>query len=73
MISINICGLKKDIEEVTESWIAEQILNRRNVGITVWIKVNIDNYPIRIVLTTRDCPPSKEVAKSIEKGASISA
>ena len=67
MVSINICGTKKSFEDIAESWIYEQILNRRKAGMKVWIKVIIENRNenVNIVLASVNCPPSKAAQREI--------
>lgn len=61
MISIDICGSTKNLEDISESWIYEQILNRQKESVKIWIKVIIENRDanVNIVLTSANCPPSK--------------
>lgn len=58
MVSINICGSEQKLTEVTDSWLREQIMNRRANDVSVWIRVTIRIDRVNIVLTTDNCPRS---------------
>jgi len=59
MISIRICDSTKTIDEVTESWVFQQIVNRRNTGAPVWVKVIIEDDLRNMILSTRNSPHSR--------------
>lgn len=55
MISIRINEVEHNVDEVTESWIAEQIHIRREAGEIVCVGVRIDLPGIKMRLATPTC------------------
>ena len=70
MIKIQIGSCERNIEEITKSWLIQQIEKRRQDGAPICIRVFIKKSNIDIVLSTYDCPKSKTTirrATNIEK------
>jgi heat shock protein HspQ len=65
MILINICGSERSYEDLTDSWLYEQISNRQKNGVKVWVKVIVknENLHVNIVLTSQNCLHSKTVER----------
>jgi len=57
MIEIQINGSKKSIDENYESWVNQQINNRRKEGQIVCVRVFIKKGYLNLVLSSRECPP----------------
>jgi hypothetical protein len=67
MIIIDICGSEKSYEDLTDTWLYEQLANRQKNGVKVWIKVIVKNESsnVNIVLTSNNCPPSRTERRPI--------
>jgi hypothetical protein len=59
MITIQIGSSRKSIEEHYESWIIQQIINRRKDGVLACVKVFIEVGSVNLVLTTPDYTKSR--------------
>lgn len=58
MIYVTIAGDTRRLSDVNMNWIHEQIDGRRNDRQTVCVRVEIDEPPIKMGLSTPGCPPS---------------
>jgi len=58
MIIVHIGPHKKDIEEIEESWIHQQINRRREDGLSVCVRVSIRHASANVLLSTPNCPTS---------------
>jgi len=57
VIEIQINGSKKDIDENYESWVNQQIDNRRKEKQIVCVRVFIKEAYLNLILSSRECPP----------------
>ena len=57
MITIHIGNDSRSLEDADEAWIAQQITNRRQEGLSVCVRVTIHTATLQISLTTPDCGP----------------
>jgi hypothetical protein len=57
MIEIQIAGSKKSIDEDYESWVNQQINNRRKDGQIVCVRVFIKEDHLNLILSSLECPP----------------
>ena len=55
LIEIQIDGSKKSIDEDYESWVNQQINNRRKDGQIICVRVFIKEEQINLVLSSREC------------------
>jgi hypothetical protein len=56
LIEIQIAGSKKSIDEDYESWVNQQINNRRKDGQIICVRVFIKEEQINLILSSRECP-----------------
>ena len=56
MITVCVDGIEKAINDVSESWLIEQILRRRADNVSVCIRVRICIGDINATLATSGCP-----------------
>lgn len=56
LIEIQIDGSKKSIDEDYESWVNQQINNRRKDGQIICVRVFIKEEQINLILSSRKCP-----------------
>ncbi len=56
MVKIRIGTSERDLREIDESWINQQVNLRRNDGVTVCARVTIHDDMVNMVLSTADCP-----------------
>lgn len=71
MIEIQIDGSKKSIDEDYESWVNQQINNRRKDGQIICIRVFIKEEQINLVLSSRECSSSRVSRSLLEKEKAI--
>jgi Zn-dependent alcohol dehydrogenase len=55
MLTIRVGNDTRRLEDVDESWITQQINNRRRAGISVCIEVRIKTDVLDLILTTPAC------------------
>jgi hypothetical protein len=55
MIQIRIGKEQRDFNSLDESWIIDQVMNRRNAGEATCVQVYIDHGNIRMILSTPGC------------------
>jgi len=55
MITVRINTIEKDLRDLRESWIHEQLDRRRRDHESVCVQVVIDKPPLNMVLSTPDC------------------
>ena len=56
MIEIQIAESKKSTDEGYESWVNQQINNRRKEGQIVCVRVFIKEYHLNLILSSPECP-----------------
>jgi hypothetical protein len=56
MIKVRIGNTEKDLRNIRESWINEQLNRRRSDGGYTCVQVIIDEPPLNMVLSTPNCP-----------------
>ncbi len=56
MIKVQIGNTEKELKDVRESWINEQLHRRRKDNGSVCVQVAIDKPPLNMVLSTPGCP-----------------
>jgi len=56
MIEIQIAGSKKSIDEDYESWVNQQINNRRKAGQIVCVRIFIKEEHLNLILSSPKCP-----------------
>ncbi len=56
MIEIQIAGSKKSIDEDYESWVNQQINNRRKEGLIICVCVFIKEDHLNLILSSPECP-----------------
>jgi len=71
LIEIQIDGSKKSIDEDYESWVNQQINNRRKDGQIICIRVFIKEEQINLVLSSRECSSSRVSRSLLEKEKAI--
>ena len=57
MIKVRIGDTEKELGEVRESWINQQLSRRRRDGGAVCVQVTIHKPPLNMVLSTPGCSP----------------
>jgi hypothetical protein len=57
-VTVKIGSEQRDLSEVTDSWIAQQIVGRRRDGMNVCVAVAIQTADLSMRLTTPACPAS---------------
>jgi hypothetical protein len=55
MIRVSIDGVERTIDQVTPSWLREEIESRRNAGKNVCIRVTIKSGSLDLILATPAC------------------
>lgn len=55
MIKVSIRDFEKELSNVREAWINEQLSRRRREEESVCVQVTIDKPPLRMGLSTPDC------------------
>lgn len=58
MIKVCVNDECRDACDVDALWLAQQIERRRDAGIRVWVRVEIDMDGLCMALATPDCPSS---------------
>ncbi len=58
MIKLRIGGIEYPYDEVSASWLNDQIMGRRREGVPVCIQVLINTPDVNIALSTAGCPSS---------------
>lgn len=56
MIRVQIGGSERELPNVTENWVNQQINRRRSDGHSVCVRVNIKNDLLNMTLSTPTCP-----------------
>jgi hypothetical protein len=55
MIKVRIGSIEKDVQDVRESWINEQLHRRRREDESVCVQVTVNKSPLNMVLSTPSC------------------
>ncbi len=63
MVKIKIEDVSIGLEDADDSWIIQQIQRRRDDGLTVRIRIIIDEDDINMVLSTPSCPSNGGVRR----------
>lgn len=56
MSTLTIGNIERNLDEVDESWLNQQINRRRTAGESVCVKVHIKTAYLDLLLATQDCP-----------------
>ena len=55
MVTVKIGSIEKDLEDVEENWINQQVNGLRRDGKSVCVRVRIKTGSLNVVLTTPEC------------------
>ena len=59
MIRVTVDNRTTELTDGWESWINQQVNRRKDDGLHPCIKVDIDAYPVRMILVTPGCPQGR--------------
>ena len=64
-VRIVIGSSERDINNIDPNWINKQVNRRRNEGVTVCVRIIIEEGDINLSLATSDCPSSGGVRRTL--------
>jgi len=59
MIKIRIGDSEREIKDADPSWVTQQVNRRRRNGVPVCVRIEIDEPPLKLRLSTPECGPSR--------------